>query len=46
MSISISKEFGVVAKIVFNLHRYDSDIQDTENVIGLGFCADFVRLKL
>lgn len=46
MSISISKEFGVVAKIVFNLHRYDSAIQDTENVIGLGFCADFVRLKL
>lgn len=26
-----SKEFSVVAKIVFNLHRYDSHIQDTEN---------------
>lgn len=46
MFISISKEFGVVAKILFNLHRYANDIQDTESVIGLGFCADFVRLKL
>ena len=41
-----SKEFSVVAKIVFNLHRYDSDIQDTEIVTGCGFCADLVRLKL
>lgn len=43
---NISKELSVIAKLVFNLHRYDSDIQDKENVPGCGSFADLLRLKL